>query len=236
MCFALQAAAKLAKAQLGPLVRPARQKANAEWATGQYNTIYRALFNTFLLIWMPFWLIYCVFNIRYLIFYVKLIFVATLVQYVWFSSYIFFWMFCIVFWVSVWSVGALCIVLGLCIVCRGFVYSFGGVPTPIYPPPPPSPLQASRMGWQKPSSRWQDRVTRAPHQEHDKLISCIDSFASLRWSYKTTASKWSVTEVICFAQMCIYVPIQREASKYTSINMSMHICIYWLLKPPPHTK
>ena len=60
-----------------------------------------------------------VFNIGSLIFYVKLIFVATLVEsFVYLSNILWF---CLIFRGFVLSVGALYGVLGLCIVRRGFV-------------------------------------------------------------------------------------------------------------------
>ena len=58
-------------------------------------------------------LIYVVFNIGYLIFYVKLIFVATLVQCFWFLSNI-FWVLHVVF-------EGLSNIFGLCVVFWGFV-------------------------------------------------------------------------------------------------------------------
>ena len=93
---------------------------------------YRALSNTLLFVLIPFLLKNGVFIIGYLLFYVELIFVATLVWYFGFLSKIFeFRMFskvlynvlgqCIVFCGFVESVGASYSLLGLCIVRRGFV-------------------------------------------------------------------------------------------------------------------
>ena len=59
------------------------------------------------------------FNIGYLIFYVRLVFVATLVKYFRFMSNIFG--LCLIFYVFVKFFGALYNLLGLCIVRRGFV-------------------------------------------------------------------------------------------------------------------
>ena len=95
------------------------------------------------------------FHIGYLIFYVKSIFVATLVKHLVYLFDLFGCMsniygFCLILCVCI-------IFSGLCIICRGFVQSFGVSPPQSTPPPrpsagepPPGPTAAAAVAPQPP--------------------------------------------------------------------------------------